>query len=101
MTGERPLAVQVAQVAAVAKFLQARYGAQSVRLVTQGPRSQLIGLTAKVLEKSLFLDLQTRQSLASLGELLERPASYLDVPELFSLGLYKHFDINMLEGMAK
>ncbi|MEP7363381.1 MAG: hypothetical protein ABI972_09010, partial [Acidobacteriota bacterium] len=101
MSGERPLAVQAGQLAAVAKFLKERYGADNVRLVTQGPRSQAMALTAKVLEMGVFSDLESKQSLRSLGELLDRPANYLDVPELFALGLYKHFDINMLEGMAK
>ena len=101
MTGERPLAVQAAQLVGITKFVQARYGAERVRLLTQGPRSQLVALTAKVLDKGQYSDLQARQSLSSLGELLDRPANYLDMPEIFSLGLYKHFDINMLEGMAK
>ena len=101
MTGERPLAVQAAQLGALAKFLTTRYGVSNVRLLTQGPRSQLIALTAKVMDKGKYSDLQSRQSLTTLGELMERPTSYQEAPELFALGLYRHFDIGILENLAR
>ena len=97
MMGERPLAVQAAQVAALARWIKTRFGVRTVNLSTQGPRSQMIGLTAHALENGLFHELKSRQGMASLGEVLEKPARYLEVPELFVFGLYKDFDINTLQ----
>ncbi len=101
MTGERPLAAQAAQVAALARWAKERFGVTTVKLATQGPRSQMIGLTAHALEKGLFGGVHSQQGMASLGEVLDRPAQYLEVPELFVFGLYKYFDINILQKLPQ
>ncbi|MBN8730532.1 MAG: acetylxylan esterase [Acidobacteria bacterium] len=99
MTGERPLAVQAAQLAALAGWVKATYGAAQVRVVSKGPRSQMIGLAAKALESVQISEINSLQGMATLGELLERPGSYLETPEVFSFGLYKTFDIKLLKGI--
>jgi hypothetical protein len=102
MTGERPLAVQAGQLAALARYLKTRYGAETYVNLSQGrteptdqPRRKRPG------KEGTFWDIQSLQAISSLGELLAKPVNYLDVPEAFALGLYKSFDISVLEGLAR
>jgi len=95
-TGERPLGLEAAQVAAAARWLK-QAGAPAVRLETSGIRSQVIGLVAAALEPRLFSEIVTHQGMASLGHLVGAPVNYLDAPDLFCLDLYRRFDIDALE----
>ena len=101
MTGERPLALQAAQLAAAAQWLKERYGVEKIRVEAAGPRSQVAALVSSALNPGLFSDLKTHQGLTSFRTLLSEPVSFYDVPELFAFGLYKSFDINNLEELAK
>jgi dienelactone hydrolase len=98
--GDRPLGLQVAQLLATAQWLQKTTGRQTIRLETEGIRSQLVGLIAASIEPGLFSNLVSNEVLESLGELLDGPLIFRTTPELFCLDLYKYFDIDRLEALA-
>ncbi len=98
--GERPLGLQAAELAAVARWLAARPAPGRPRLEAKGMRSQLVALVAAALEPSLFSEVVVRDGIASLGRLLEQPVEFMDAPELFCLDLYKDFDVPSLAALA-
>jgi dienelactone hydrolase len=99
-TGNRPLGLEVEQLLATAKWLQKTTGQKTIRLETDGIRSQMIGLMAAALEPELFNEISSNDVLGSLGELLDGPLVFRTTPELFCLDLYKYFDIDRLEAVA-
>ena len=99
-TGDRPLGIEVSQVIAAAKWLQALAGGRAVRLETEGIRSEVAGLVAATLEPGLFSEQVSREGMRSLGFLLEAPVEFRAAPELFCLDFYKDFDIEPLIGLA-
>jgi dienelactone hydrolase len=98
--GERPLGLQAAELAAVARWLQARGAPPRPRIEAKGMRSQLVALVAVALEPSLYSELVVRDGIPSLGQLLEQPVEFMDAPELFCLDLYKDFDVATLAALA-
>src|SRR5882757_1108685 len=98
--GDRPLGLEVAQLVATSKWLQKTTGRQTIRLETEGIRSQVVGLIAASIEPGLFSNLVSNEVLESLGELLDGPLIFRTTPELFCLDLYKYFDIDRLETLA-
>ena len=98
--GERPLGQQAAELAAVARWLQARGAAARLRIETKGMRSQLVALVAAALEPSLYSEIVVRDGIPSLGRLLDQPVEFMDAPELFCLDLYKDFDVASLVALA-
>lgn len=98
--GDRPLGMEVAQLLATAQWLQKTTGQAKVRLETDGPRSQMVGLIAAALEPGLFGSRVSHEGLGSLGELLDGPLVFRTTPDVFCLDLYKYFDIDGLQAMA-
>jgi dienelactone hydrolase len=99
-TGNRPLGLEVGQLLATAKWLQKSTGQKTIRLETEGIRSQMVGLMAAALEPDLFSEIASNDVLGSLGELLDGPLVFRTTPDLFCLDLYKYFDIDRLEAVA-
>lgn len=97
-SGERPLGMEVAQVIAVARSLQA--DRQKIRLETEGVRAQVVALAAAALEPSLFSEVFSNGAASSLGYLLNAPVPYRTAPDLFCLDLYKYFDVDRLTAMG-
>jgi len=87
--GERPLGLEAAQLIALARWL----GVRKVRVLTAGPRSQVIARVAAALEPALFEEITHREGIDSLRHLLDAPVEYQAAPELFCLGLLKAFDL--------
>ena len=98
--GDRPLGLEVGQLLATAGWLQKTTGQKTIRLETEGIRSQMVGLMAAALEPELFSEIASNDVLGSLGELLDGPLVFRTTPDLFCLDLYKYFDIDRLEAMA-
>jgi dienelactone hydrolase len=113
--GERTLGLEAAQVAAVAEWLNtgllhgsstpglalgASAAHRSAALITTGPRSQSVALTAAALEPQLFASMDARHSIPSLGYVLEHPLKYGEVPELMCLDLFRDFDFDVLASLA-
>ena len=98
--GDRPLGLEVAQLLATSKWLQNTTGQQTIRLETEGIRSQMVGLIAAALEPGLFSTVVSNDVLESLGELLNGPLLFRTAPDLYCLDLYKYFDIDRLAAAA-
>jgi hypothetical protein len=98
--GDRPLGLEAAQLLATARWLQRTTGQQTMRLETEGIRSQMVGVIAASLEPGLFSAIVSNEVLGSLGELLSGPLVFRSTPDLFCLDLYKYFDVDRLEALA-
>ena len=113
--GERALGLEAAQVVAVAKWLRTglQHGSPTpgstvpvsstqppTAVITSGARSQSVALTAAALEPQLFVALDTRHSIPSLGYVLDHPLKYSEVPELMCLDLFRNFDFDTLAALA-
>jgi dienelactone hydrolase len=94
--GERPLGLQVGQVTATARWLEARHGAP-VQIVARGPRTSLIALVAAALEPDAISGVQVHDGWRTLREVLDRNVSAQQMPEMFTFGLLAEFDIPQIE----
>ncbi len=99
--GDRTIGMEAGQLVTVARWARARSGAARVRLEARGVRSQLQALVAAALEPDLFSELVVRKGMRSLRYALDLPVPFQDAPDLFCLDLYKYFDIDRLESIAK
>ncbi len=99
--GDRPLGIQAAHLIGIAHWLRDRAGVRQVRLESTGPRSQITALVAAALEPTLFSGVHVRDGMRSLGELLDRPVTYVAAPDLFCLDLYKEFDVDSLTALGR
>lgn len=99
-TGERPLGLEAAQVAALARWARAKWSPSSIRVETTGIRTQVVSLAAAALNAGLFSAVANQRGMSSLGYLLAKPVRYQDAPDLFCLDLYKEFDLDRLDLMA-
>src|SRR3984957_19995708 len=95
--GDRPLGLEVAQLLATSKWLQNTTGQQTIRLETEGVRSQMVGLVAAALEPGLFSTVVSNDVLESLGELLNGPLLFRTAPDLYCLDLYTFRQTDRLE----
>jgi len=99
--GQRPLGMQAAQLIGIARWLRKDSPGREIHVETVGMRSQVTALVAAAMEPGCFSRLATRDSIKSLGYLLEHSVRYQDAPDLFCLDLYKDFDIDMLAALAE
>jgi hypothetical protein len=99
--GERPLGMRVAQLIALARWLESARGVKEFSIDASGIRNQVVALIAAALEPTLFSTVLVRKGMKSLSHLLDTPVLFQDAPELFCLDLYKEFDIASLAAMAK
>lgn len=98
--GERPLGVQVDQLAAVARWAAQEFKGTPVALAAQGPRTSLIALVTKALEPSVTGGLTTHDAKASLKELVEQNIVVDAQAEQFCFGLLEAFDVPQLQVLA-
>jgi dienelactone hydrolase len=98
--GERPLGIQAGQVAAVARWLADGRGLGPVGLVTEGPRTGLIGLVAAALEVDAISGLEQRGAMASLREVIEGDVTVMQRPEQFCFGLLREFDVPQIGALV-
>src|SRR5262249_23036316 len=99
--GDRPLAMEAAQLLAISSWLQRAGGAARKRIHSTGMRSQVVSLTAAGLEPAAFSEVIVRSGIRSLRHLLDVPVPYEDAPDLFCLDLYKQFDVPRLIALAQ
>ena len=98
--GERPLGVQAAQVNAVGRWARETFGTAEVRLLSVGPRTGVAARVAGALEPQTFKQVETREPLTSLRQLITENRSVSASPELFCLGLLERFDLPQLEALG-
>ncbi len=99
--GERPLGIRAAQLVAAARWLKETAGTRRIRLESSGIRSQVVTLTAAALEPKLFSQVRIRQGMDSMSHLYAVPVTYQQAPGLFCRDLYKEFDLDQLEVLAR
>ncbi|MGA2984111.1 MAG: prolyl oligopeptidase family serine peptidase [Terriglobia bacterium] len=99
--GDRPIGMEAAQLIAIIQWLLALSRAPKIRIETTGIRSQVLALIACDLEPALAAELSTHSGMRSLGDLLDKPVTYDDAPDLFCLDIYKEFDIDDLTRLAE
>lgn len=99
--GDRPVALEAAQLSAIAPWAAKRWTPSQISVETGGPRTQVVSLVAGALEPQLFSEIVTRGGMRSLSYLYEQPVSFLDAPEPFCLDLYKFFDLDRLAALAE
>lgn len=97
--GERPLGIQVSQVAASARWLASRHGSP-VAIVARGPRTSLIALVAAALEPDAISGVELNGGWHTLREVLDRNLSAEEMPEMFAFGLLAEFDVPQIERLV-
>ncbi len=101
--GDRPLGVQAAQIAAIARWAdETAFVSRNERgrVVAIGPRTSLATLVASASEQSAIKAIELRESLGSLKQVLEDNLGVNQVPEYFCFGLLEHFDIVSLAALG-
>ena len=98
--GDRPLGVQAAQIAAIARWSVGSGGPRHI--VAIGPRSSLATLVATASSEmyGTASQIELHDSLASLKQVLEDNLGVNQVPEYFCFGLLEHFDIVSLAALS-
>ena len=114
--GERPLGLEAAQVAAIARWLQAdsvngsdhagrsnrcsNRAVAPLRVVTNGSRGETVALVSAAIVPELSSSIEVRHGIAKSGDLFIHPPDYHEAPELMCLDLYRDFDVNTLSLIA-
>jgi hypothetical protein len=96
--GERPLGIQVSQVAAIARWAKEE-SKTPVVAVAGGPRSSLVALCAAAIEDSIG-GLRLYAPYASLKEIVEQNLGVNERPELFCFGLLEAFDVRQIASLV-
>ena len=97
--GERPLGIQAMQIAATARWLNAR-NPQPITLEVQGHRACLFGLVAAAVEPQAISAIRLQGARASLKETIERNEAVTEMPEAFCFGLLEQFDMPQLGALV-
>lgn len=99
-TGDRSLAIQAAQLAAVCDWFKTAKGVDSVSIHTKGPESGLIALVASALHPGLIENIDLADMPSSLIDIMEARGKYNQTPSLYSFGFLKQFDFAELRALA-
>jgi hypothetical protein len=110
--GARPLGLDAAQVAAVARWLQEdsidgsrtpgarvmapKRAAAPVRVVTNGPRGETVAVVSAALVPELYSSVEARHGIASLADVFTHPLDIHEAQVMMCLDLYRYFDFNTL-----
>jgi hypothetical protein len=98
--GERPLGLQSAQLAAIARWAKQQFSNLPVHIVAIGPRSSMAALVAAAVEPAAISGLELSGSLSSLKQLIDDDKTVETLPELFAFGLLRDFDVVQLAALA-
>ena len=99
--GERPLGIQASQIAAVARWSQARHKAP-VRVVSAGNEvAGLVALISAAVEPNAIRGFEAAKSYKSLKDVLVQNLIYQQRPEVFCFGLLEQFDMAQIEALVK
>lgn len=98
--GQRPLGIQASQLAATARWVQAKHPNESITLLANGPRSSTFALVAAGIETKAVAAVELHGALGSLKEMIEKNQNVQQTPEMFCFGLLEDFDILQLAALA-
>lgn len=99
-TGERSLAIQAGQVAAVCDWFKTAKGARTVTVHATGTESGLITLTAAALHPGVIDTTAIVGMPDSLVYVMVAREKYSASPSLFNFDFLQHFDFDVLRAMA-
>ncbi|MBX3178465.1 MAG: acetylxylan esterase [Candidatus Hydrogenedentes bacterium] len=99
-TGERALAAQAAQVAAVVDWFKMARGAATVTVHARGVESGLIALVAAALHPGLIDAVETADIPESLIDVMESRGKYSSTPSVYNFGFLQRVDFAELRAMA-
>ncbi len=98
--GERPLGIQAAQLAAIARWAHEKESVGHVKIVAWGPRASMAALVATAVEPTAITGSELFESFSSLKELIDEDKTVESLPELFAFGLLAEFDIRQIVALA-
>jgi hypothetical protein len=98
--GDRPLGVQARQIAAIARWAKSQHPDEPLQVIAIGPRTSLAALVASALEPEAIAEVEVRESLGSLKEVLENNLGVNQEPTYFCFGLLEEFDILQLTALV-
>ena len=98
--GDRPLGLQVGQLAAISHWMEEDRGAGPLKLVAIGPRASLIALATAGVTDSSISEVELHGSLGSLTEIIEQNRGVNEMPEMFCFGLLERFDVPQLTALV-
>jgi hypothetical protein len=98
-TGDRPLGLQAAQLAAVARWSKGEHKNTS-RVGAFGPRLSTVALVAAGIDPDAFSLVEVFDAYSSFKEVIEHNRSVDQAPELFCFGLLEAFDVKQLIALA-
>lgn len=98
--GERPLGIQAAQLAAIARWLNADHGDKPIEIVAVGRRASAAALVAAAVEAQAIGRVELAGSLASFKQLIEENIALEKLPELFAFGLLAEFDVCQIVALS-
>ncbi len=98
--GDRPIGLQASQINSVANWAKSEFKADSLQLVSIGPRLGLAAHIAAALDPQTISKLDQREPLKSLKDVIAQDRSVSETPELLCFGLLEHFDIPQLDALT-
>ncbi len=98
--GERPLGIQAAQLAALARWRRQALPSESVTLVAIGPRAGMAAIVAAAVEPAAIGGAELSGALATLKQLIDGDKTVETLPELFAFGLLAEFDVRQLVALS-
>ena len=98
--GDRALGLQVMQLSDIENWVKGRLMIRGVELVAVGPRSSVAALAAAGLKHHSFSAVTLHEPMGSLKEIIEKNASFEQMPELFCFGLLDQFDMKQLAALT-
>jgi dienelactone hydrolase len=96
--GERLLGIEASQTAAIARWAKAEFGAP-VHLISVGPRTSLIAMTAAAVEDEGIGSMEMTSPMESLKDVIEESRTYNSTPEAFCFGLLEIVDVPELKSL--
>jgi len=97
--GDRPLGIQVSQLAAVARWTRERHG-MPAEVVSRGPRLGLAALCAAGIEAKAISGLRLHGGPTSLKKVIDDNRTVNEMPEAFCFGLLEAFDVKTLAALV-
>ncbi len=97
--GERPLGIQAAQAAAIARWSRRARPDEPVTIVAVGPRSSAAALVAMAVEPAIEAA-EVSGALTSFKQLIDEDKTVESLPELFAFGLLADFDVPRIVALS-
>ena len=98
--GERPLGIQAAQLAAIARWLRTSNADKPIEMLAIGRRASAAVIVAAAIEPRAIGKVELVGALASFEQLIEEDIALEKLPELFAFGLLAEFDVPGIVALA-